>query len=147
MKIRRSTVLRLAGALLLFGLLALLLSGCEADTPQNTFAAEGEVARRQRDLFYLAMWPALAIMIFVERFSHAPEISQAESDELPKQIHGNTRSNWRGRSLGRPLWWSVPMTLLFDLGGSRARTHSWSATGVRWMDLWYPEIKGRTAKR
>ena len=40
-------------------------SGCETDTPQNTFDARGEVAEKQRDLFYLAMWPALVIMILV----------------------------------------------------------------------------------
>ena len=51
--------------LALLALFVLLASGCETDTPQNTFDARGEVAEKQRDLFYLAMWPALVIMILV----------------------------------------------------------------------------------
>ena len=81
-------------ALFVLILIGLLAGGCigDVDTPNNTLAPEGEVAEKQRDLFMLAMWPALVVMILVEggivfmvlrwrRRSH---------DEMPKQTHGNT---------------------------------------------------------
>ena len=153
MKIKRSTVLRLAGAILLFGLLALLLSGCEADTPQNTFAAEGEVARRQRDLFYLAMWPALAIMIFVEMglVVMLLRFRRRSSDELPKQIHGNTRLElaWTIAPAVLLMVVTVPMmTLLFDLGREPSKdAFVVNVTGVQWQWIFeYPEVKGPDGK-
>ncbi len=51
--------------LVLFALLGLFLSGCDTDTPQNTFDTKGEVAEKQAEIFYLSMWPAIAIMILV----------------------------------------------------------------------------------
>ncbi len=52
---RRVSLLRLLAPGLLLVLL-LLLVGCGVDTPQNTFAPEGDVADRQRDIFNLALW-------------------------------------------------------------------------------------------
>ena len=134
-------------ALLLVGLLA---SGCigDADTPQNTLAPEGEVARQQRDLFMLAMWPALAVMIFVEvaivvmllRFR------RRKDDQIPKQTHGNT-----------PLeiaWTIVPIVIIiafvgvpmipviFELGRDPADdAYPVKVTGIQWVwQFEYPEI-------
>jgi cytochrome c oxidase subunit 2 len=80
-------------ALIVLTLLCLLAAGCigDTDTPQNTLAPEGEVANQQRDLFMLAMWPALVVMILVLggilvmvlRFRRRPD------DAIPKQTHGN----------------------------------------------------------
>ena len=54
----------LAGIFLLI-LIALVATGCigGTDTPQNTLAPEGEVARHQRNLFMLAMWPNFSVFI------------------------------------------------------------------------------------
>ena len=71
-----------------------MLTGCETDTPQNTFDAKGEVAEEQRDLFYIAMWPALVIMILVGIAIVVAVLRFRERDPNappPKQTHGNTR--------------------------------------------------------
>jgi cytochrome c oxidase subunit 2 len=77
----------------LLGGLAILLSGCEVfSSPQNTFSPAGEVAADQKKWFLWSMWPALAIMLFVElgilfiifKFRERPGHS-----DLPKQTHGN----------------------------------------------------------
>jgi cytochrome c oxidase subunit 2 len=72
-----------------------LLVGCGAvDDPQNTFAAEGDVARKQRDLLiFWVLGPAMVILVLVLgvlvyaliRFRRRSE------HELPKQVHGNNR--------------------------------------------------------
>jgi len=101
-------------ARLLTPLLAvLLLTGCNVaiDTPQNTFAPVGEVARDQRHLFFLAMWPAVvilalvwgAVLYIVFRYRHRP------GAPAPRQIHGN-----------QPLeiaWTLAPLALLLGLAG------------------------------
>ena len=92
------------------GLLALFAIGCGADTPQNTFDTKGEVAERQKDLFLIAMWPALAIMIAILggtvliliRFRRRSE------NDIPKQTHGNTTLELA--------WTIAPAILLFGLG-------------------------------
>ncbi len=78
-------------ALLLIGLLA---AGCigDTDTPQNTLNPAGEVADKQRDLFLLAMWPALIIMIGVlgAIVVMLLRFRRREGDPIPRQTHGNT---------------------------------------------------------
>lgn len=153
MMINRSVLSRLILAALLLGLLALFLSGCETDTPQNTFAADGEVARDQRDIFYYAMWPAIAIMVFVEvglvvillRFR------RRRSDEVPTQVHGNTRLElaWTIAPALLLLVLAVPMmSILFKLGddpGDEAFTVN--VTGVQWQWLFaYPDVEGPDAQ-
>jgi cytochrome c oxidase subunit 2 len=73
-------------------LLALLLTGCDAETPQNTFDPVGPVARDQRDIFYYAMWPAIAVMILVEvgLVVLVLRFRRRDGDAIPKQTHGNT---------------------------------------------------------
>jgi len=81
-------------ALLTLVFLCLLAAGCigDTDTPQNTLAPEGEVARKQRDLFMWAMWPALVVMVLVLGgiVVMALRFRQREGDAVPKQTHGNT---------------------------------------------------------
>ena len=80
--------------LLLLLLIGLLATGCigDTDTPQNTLAPEGEVANQQRDLFMLAMWPALIVMVLVEGaiVVMVLRFRRRKNDSIPKQTHGNT---------------------------------------------------------
>jgi cytochrome c oxidase subunit 2 len=107
----RDNAPRLVPALLLLVLLALLLTGCDAKVPQNTFDAGGEVARKQRNLFYMAMWPAIVVMIGVLGGIVVICLRFRERDPKglpPKQMHGNT-----------PLelaWTIIPAVLLLGLG-------------------------------
>lgn len=90
--LRRSVASRLAFAGLIGGL-AILLSGCDVfSSPQNTFGPEGEVAKDQKFAFMITMWPALAIMLFVELgllFMMIRFRQRKGHEALPKQIHGN----------------------------------------------------------
>lgn len=102
---------RMAPLLLLLVLLALMMTGCDAKVPQNTFDAQGEVARKQRDLFYLAMWPAIVVMIGVLGGIVIMCLRFREKDpnaRPPKQIHGNTRLELA--------WTIAPAVLLLGLG-------------------------------
>jgi len=149
MRIDRSTLSRAVPAAILLLLLAVLVTGCETDTPQNTFAADGEVARDQRDLFYLAMWPAIFIMLFVElglvvillRFR------RRRADEVPAQIHGNTRLElaWTIAPALLLLVLAVPMmSLLFKLGDDPGEdAFVVNVTGIRFVWKFdYPDVKG-----
>lgn len=113
---------RLVPALLLLVLLALLVTGCEAKVPQNTFDAQGEVARKQRDLFYLAMWPAIVVMIGVLGGIVIMCLRFRERDpnsRPPKQIHGNTKLEiaWTIAPAVLLLGLGVPMVgMIYDLG-------------------------------
>lgn len=148
MRINRSTLSRAVAAALLLGLLALLLSGCETDTPQNTFAADGEVARDQRDLFYYAMWPAIAIMIFVEMglVVILLRFRRRGPDEVPTQVHGNTRLElaWTIAPALLLLVLAVPMmSVLFKLGdnpGDEAFDVDVIGTRFIWQ-FGYPDIE------
>jgi len=79
--------------LALLAALALLVTGCAVDVPQNTFAPEGDVAREQRDLFNLVMWPAIAVFVVVEGVLLIAilRFRRRGDERLPKQVHGNTR--------------------------------------------------------
>lgn len=107
---------------LVFVLLALLLSGCETDTPQNTFDARGHVAEEQRRIFYIAMWPAIVIMIFVLAGIVITVLRFRERDPNqppPKQTHGNTKLEiaWTIAPAALMLALGVPMVQsIYDLG-------------------------------
>jgi cytochrome c oxidase subunit 2 len=87
----------LVAAALLIALLALLV-GCGAvDGPQNTFAVEGDVARKQRDI--LIVWvlgPAAVIFVVVQALLIYAVIRfrRKKGQELPRQVHGNNRLEW-----------------------------------------------------
>lgn len=91
---RRITVSRLLILAMLVGGM-FLFSGCEIfSSPQNTFAPTGEVAKDQKNIFLLTMWPALVILIGVEfglvyilwRFRR-----KKGDSGLPTQTHGNNQ--------------------------------------------------------
>lgn len=127
-------------------MLALALVGCDADTPQNTFRPDGDVAADQRDLFNLALWPSIVVFILVEailvfaliRFRHKP------GEPLPQQVHGNT---------GLEIAWTIPpavlllgltipmVAMIVDLGGAPAADalHV-KVTGFQWN--WQFEYTG-----
>lgn len=120
----RDNAPRMLPWLLLLVLLALLMTGCDAKVPQNTFDAGGEVARKQRDLFYLAMWPAIVVMIGVLGGIVIMCLRFRERDpnaRPPKQIHGNTRMEiaWTIAPAILLLGLGVPMVkMIYDLGES-----------------------------
>ncbi len=92
MRIRKGFLTRLLVAALLVALLALLVACGGGD--QNTFAAEGDVARKQRDL--LIVWvlgPAAVILALVMGVLVYTLIRfrRRNDQELPVQVHGNTR--------------------------------------------------------
>lgn len=136
----------LTGALVIV-LLALFLAGCETDTPQNTFDARGEVARQQRDLFYLAMWPAIVIMFFVlgGLVVTLLRFRRRSPDEVPKQTHGNTKLEiaWTLAPTALLIGLGVPMVaLIFDLGRPPSDdAFRVNVTGVQWQWLFeYPDL-------
>lgn len=112
---------RLIPVLALLALLALFLSGCDTDTPQNTFDTKGEVADKQADIFFLAMWPAIAIMILVLGGLLVIMLRFRERDpkHIPPQVHGNTRLElfWTIGPTILMLAIGIPMVVMvFDLG-------------------------------
>jgi len=112
---------RFIPALVLLALLGLFLSGCGTDTPQNTFDAKGEVADKQADIFFLAMWPALAIMILVlgGLLVIMLRFRERNPEHIPPQLHGNTRLElaWTIAPAILMLAIAIPMVAtVFDLG-------------------------------
>jgi cytochrome c oxidase subunit 2 len=138
----------LVAALLLGGVF--LFSGCGLfNSPQNTFSPAGEVARDQRNIFVLTMWPALAIMIGVEaglvyilfRFR-----GKKGDSGLPAQTHGNNKLEIA--------WTIAPIILLaffiaptvggiVDLGRTPKDSVEVDVTGVQWAwQFAYPDPAG-----
>ncbi len=118
---RPSRLGHLIPVLVLLALLALFLSGCETDTPQNTFDTKGEVAEKQAEIFYVAMWPAIAIMILVLGGLLVIMLRFRERDPkyIPPQLHGNTRLEvaWTIAPAILLLAIGIPMVVMvFDLG-------------------------------
>jgi cytochrome c oxidase subunit 2 len=72
-----------------------LLSGCEVfSSPQNTLAPDGDVAETQKNLFFLVMWPALAILILTQGIVVYIALryrQKRKDDPMPAQVHGNPR--------------------------------------------------------
>lgn len=105
---------RAIASLMLIALLALMLSGCdiiETDTPQNTFDTQGEVADKQANIFYIAMWPALVILFGVLGGILLIALRYRERDPNsppPRQVHGNTRLEIA--------WTIAPAVLLLLIG-------------------------------
>ncbi len=97
-------------ALFLLGLLALFLSGCDTDTPQNTFDPKGEVADKQADVFYWSMWPAIVIMTIVlgGLLVIMLRFRERDPEHVPPQVHGNTRLELA--------WTIAPAILLLAIG-------------------------------
>jgi cytochrome c oxidase subunit 2 len=145
----RANAPRFVPALFLLLLIVLLLTGCQAHTPQNTFDAGGEVARKQRNLFYLSMWPAIGVMILVLGGILVMCLRFRERDpnsRPPKQIEGNTplELTWTILPAILLLGLGVPTVgLIYDLGRSPdANAYYINVTGQQWSWLFeYPDIK------
>ncbi len=145
----RANAPRLVPALFLLLLIVLLLTGCQAHTPQNTFDAGGEVARKQRNLFYLAMWPAIGVMILVLGGIIVMCLRFRERDpnsRPPKQIEGNTRLEltWTILPAILLLGLGVPTVgLIYDLGSSPdANAYYINVTAQRYsFSFEYPDVK------
>lgn len=148
----RAAVSRLLVPLLLVAAL-LLLTACGVDTPQNTFAPKGDVAARQRDIFNLALWPAVAIFVIVEGLLIYALIRyrRRRGDDLPKQVHGNTRLEiaWTVVPALLLLGLAVPMIdALVDLGREpKAGALQVRVIGHQWFwEFQYPEFEDATGK-
>ena len=94
MRVRRVHLAKLLAGALLVAIVVLLVGCGSFGGDQNTFAPEADVAEKQRDLFLLVLWPAIAILILVfgvlvyalVRFRR-----RRDDDPLPQQVHGNPR--------------------------------------------------------
>jgi cytochrome c oxidase subunit II len=86
----RTYLLWLGGAFAL----ALLLSACGKDLPQDTFAPAGPTAQQEKDILILPLVIAGLVFVLVEggivvlaiKFRHRKGV-----DRMPTQLHGNTR--------------------------------------------------------
>lgn len=76
----------------LVGLLALLLSACAADAPQDALKPAGEVARKADFLWDLTFGIAVAVFVIVEGFLVFALLKfRARPGRRAAQFHGNTR--------------------------------------------------------
>lgn len=104
-RLRPGWPVRAGLAAALVALAALTLTGCVTDGTPNTFSPGGDVAQKQKDLFELAMWPAIVIFLLVEgALVYALWRYRRRRDgALPKQTHGHTRLE---------IAWTIAPTLL-----------------------------------
>ena len=112
-------------ALAVLAVALLLLVGCSTDDPQNTFSPAGDVAKDQRDLLVLVLWPAGVVLVVVNGLLIYALIRfrRKRDDEMPRQVHGNTRLEiaWTIAPAILLLVLAVPMLdLLIDLGRAPA---------------------------
>ena len=111
-------------AALLLPSLAVLFVGCSAfGGDMNTFAPEGDVAEKQLEVFYWALWPAVVVLILVSGalvYALVRFRRRSEDDPLPKQVHGNMKLEiaWTIAPTVLLLALAVPMiAAIIDLGG------------------------------
>ena len=123
MNLRSGHGARLAAALLLL-VLAALFVGCSAfGGDQNTFNPEGDVAKKQLEVFYWALVPAVIILILVTGvllYAVVRFRRRSDDDPIPKQVHGNFRLEiaWTIAPTIVLLALAVPMiAAIIDLGG------------------------------
>ena len=131
-----------AAVILLLGLIA----GCDSGDPANTFANDGEVSRRIRDLFIPILWIAMIIFVLVEGtlLFFLFKFRERRGAPLPKQLHGNTRLE---------LAWTIAPTLLmagvavptlitlFDLSHVPDNAMEVTITGNQWW--WRMDYPGQ----
>lgn len=106
MSVLRAAAIFLSTVGLVVALVLLALFGDSIGGPQNTFAPAGEVAEKQKDLFLIALWPAIAILILVSgalAFAMFYYRRKSEDEPPPRQVHGNQRLE---------IAWTIAPTLL-----------------------------------
>lgn len=137
----------------LFVAVLLLVVGCSTGDPQNTFSPEGDVAERQRDLFNLVLWPAVAVLVIVEALLvyAVVRFRRKSADELPEQVHGNTRLElgWTIAPAVLLLALVVPtVSAIIDLGRAPAADAlQVTVTGIQWRwQFEYSDIKDSEGK-
>lgn len=146
--IRKLSLAHLAAAVLLLGFVVFLV-GCGAfGGDQNTFAPKGEVAEKQRDLFFLVLWPAIVILLLVSGalvYALVRFRRRSEDEAPPKQVHGNTRLEiaWTLAPLVLLLGIAVPTVMvIFDLGQAPSEDAlQVTVIGRQWFwEFEYPEF-------
>ncbi len=78
--------------LLLIGLTTVFFTGCSAQSPSPLYPASSN-ATSISNLFYFIFWIAVAVFVIVEALLLYSVIRfrRKSEDEMPKQIHGNTK--------------------------------------------------------
>jgi len=137
----------------LFVAVLLLVVGCSTGDPQNTFSPEGDVAERQRDLFNLVLWPAVVVLVLVEGLLlyALVRFRRRKADELPDQVHGNTRLElaWTIAPAVLLMALTVPtVSAIVDLGRAPASDAlQVTVTGIQWRwQFEYSDIKDSEGK-
>ena len=137
----------------LFVVVLLLVVGCSTGDPQNTFSPEGDVAERQRDLFNLVLWPAVVVLVLVEGLLlyTLVRFRRRKADELPDQVHGNTRLElaWTIAPAVLLMALTVPtVSAIVDLGRAPAGDAlQVNVTAFRWdWQFEYPDLKNAEGK-
>lgn len=131
----------------------LFFSACDVfNSPQNTFSPSGTVAAKQKYLFTVTMWPALAVLLLVEfgLLAILIRFRRKKGDPgLPKQIHGNNRLEIA--------WTIAPIVLLamfvpavvggvIDLGRTPKNAVEVDVSGIQWAwQFSYPDPSGGAA--
>src|SRR5437763_1600983 len=140
---------------LLIILIAVMASGCSnLGGPRNMFSPEGTVARDQRDLFLLVLWPAFAIFVLVEGLCVYMAIRfrrRKGDDTIPRQVHGNTlmELGWTIAPVILLAIIAVPtLTGIVDLARDASKDSLPAAVpGFQWKwQFAYPDIKDADGK-
>ena len=126
MNLRRTSISRLVAVALLLAFVALTVGCGSLGGGQNTFAPGGDVARDQRDIFYLALWPAIVILIIVFgllTYALVRYRRRREDEPIPTQVHGNQRLEiaWTVLPALLLIGLAVPMlAMIVDIGRAPA---------------------------
>lgn len=138
---------------ILLPILVLGMAGCGVEAPQNTFSPAGEVAEKQRTIFYMAMWPAVAILIgvWVVLVVALIRYRRRPGRPLPKQVHGNPVMEvmWTLAPLALLLGLAVPMvSTIFHLGRNpKPEALRVRVIGHQWVwEFQYPTIVDENGK-
>ena len=148
MKVRRFSVPHLMAVVLLPAFVVLLAGCASLGGDQNTFSPGADVARDQRDLFLIALWPAIVVLILVSAvliYSLVRFRRRSEDDPIPQQVHGNTRLEiaWSIAPAALLLGLAVPIVMgIVSLGGAPGEdAFPVTAIGHQWVwEFQYPSL-------